>query len=197
MKALIATVLLSVQVIGCSSDLQVSAISRGNQAAIESVDRLSAREGETVVVTGKNLSGDLQAYVNGAVAEIEKIDATTVKIKMPPDMDPGLVKISFKNKERLVGSVTVMNSDSVESMAPASIPLANVCDSFIVKTEKGDLARGLATCAKVPTCTYEGQLDCVTSGKYAAIEKSTIPSKVSAGKSLLGIPGESTATCNE
>lgn len=195
MKAVLIALLI-MTTSACDSALNVSGGESGAKIAIDGFDRLSAKPGETVTVTGANLTDDLQVSVNGKPATFRRIDEKSGTIEMPSDIDPGLLKVSFSFKSKKLTSITLMNGNSIDNMSTLNIPLDNICNSFIVKIADGELARGKASCnGAQAVCSRDGQTDCKTNAAFPAVAKAGLAAKVLAGKTLAGVSGQASANC--
>lgn len=182
----------------CESSLSVSSGSQKSGTSIGGLDRLSAKPGEVVTVTGANLTDDIEAMVNDKPAKFTRIDDKTGTIEIPADVDPGLLNVSFSAKDKAIVSLPIMNGNSVDKMLPVSVPLNRICDSYIVKNESGDLSRGYANCnGQKVLCGVSGQSRCTTTDEFPAVVKGDLASKVLAGKSLFGVDGEAESTCED
>lgn len=183
---------------GCNGSLSVSNGLPGRTVAIEGLDRLSAKPGEVVTVKGTNLTDDIEVLVNGQPATFHRIDDKSGTVEMPLDMEPGLVRISFSRKSKPIGNIPLMNGDSVDALTPTTVPLESICDSYVIKTQAGELARGKAACTRQQTlCEQEGQTDCKTTASFPAVVKADLASNILEGQTLAGVNGTATPTCDD
>jgi hypothetical protein len=199
MKTAFAMTLAMIAATACNSPLAVSGNDPTKTATINSLDQLSAKPGDELTIKGTNLSEGIEVLVNNVPANFHRIDSKSATVEIPPNVDPGLIKITFSDRGKQVGAVTVMNSNSIEAMSRISIPLDNICDSYIVKDDSGDLARGKAKCNLLQNlCTTEGQTGCTTSADVPSAAKSHIASSVLQGQTVAGVSGTAVlpATCN-
>jgi hypothetical protein len=194
MMSVIITTIFMIILSGCNSSLSVSD-SQASKPTIDGLDRLSAKPGDVVTVTGTKLTDDIKVFVSGKPASFHRVDSKSGTIEIPADIDPGLLKVTFAAKNKTITSLPIMNTNSIEAMSTLTVPLENICDSFIVKNESGDLAKGKANCIKQQTlCKTEGERDCKTTADFPAVAVTHVASKVIAGKEVAGVSGE--AACN-
>lgn len=188
---------LSAFLTNCNNSLSVSGDMKSKTTSIQSFDRLSAKPGEIVTVSGTNLTDDLDVLVNGIPAVFHRIDSKSGTVEMPATMEEGMVRITFSRKSKAIANIPLMNGNSVESMTPTTVPLDSVCDSYIIKTASNDLARGKANCSRQGTlCTQEGQSDCKATENFPAVVKVDLADKIVEGQSMAGVAGTATADCN-
>lgn len=194
---LVKTVPLLAFLAACNDSLSISGGERVGKVVIENPDQLSAKPGEVVTIHGSNLTEGIEAFVNGQPVPFQRVDLNTATIEMPASLDPGILKVTFSLKSKVITNISLMNGNSIESMKSVLIPLESVCDSFIVKNAEGDLARGKANCANQQNvCSESGQSDCKTTANFPAVKKSSLASKVLEGQTIAGVSGEASATCD-
>lgn len=182
----------------CDSTLNVSGGGGSSGTSIGGLDRLSAKPGEVVTITGTNLTDKIEVIVNDKPAKFTRIDSKTGTVEIPADVDPGLLYVSFSVNNKAIVSLPIMNGNSVDKMLPVSVPLNSICDSYIIKNESGDLSRGYANCkGQKVLCGTSGQSRCSTTDEFPAVVKGDLAGKILAGKSLIGVNGEAEASCSD
>lgn len=194
---MIFKLLLLITLTACNNSLSVSSGQRAGTTSIN-LDRLSAKPGEVITITGTNLTDDLEVLVNGEPAVFHRIDDKTGTIEMPADMESGLVRVSFSRKSKSVATIPLMNGNSVDTLSPMTVPLESICDSYIIKTAENELVRGKADCTRRQTiCSEEGQSDCKTTANVPAVVKADLADKVVEGQTVAGVSGNATAACED
>lgn len=198
MLGTINKMLLLLILTACNNSLSVTNDLSTTGISIKGLDRLSAKPGEIVTVTGSNLTDDIEVLVNGTPAKFQRIDNKSGTIEMPADLEAGLVRITFSRKSKPISSLPLMNGNSIENMSPTTAPLDSICDSYIIKTENGELARGNANCkGEQALCQQDGQSECTTTADFPAVVKDGLATKVIEGQSVAGVNGTATADCDD
>ena len=121
--------------VSCESELMVSAPG-APVSAITGLDRLSVKPGDEVVVSGRNLTTKITVDVGGKLADLKLSDKKSGSFILPDDTSSGLVEVIFKKGEIRLATFPLLNSDNLEDIPISVVPLASVCDSYIVKDKK-------------------------------------------------------------
>ena len=177
------------QLVSCESELMVSAPG-APVSAITGLDRLSVKPGDEVVVSGRNLTTKITVDVGGKLADLKLSDKKNGSFVLPDDTTPGLVQVVFKKGEVNIATFPLLNGDSLEDVPTSVVPLASVCDSYIVKDKNGDLQRGEAKCGEqLPVCTSDGETNCKATDDVPGAVKTGLAAKILIGQTVAGVSG--------
>ena len=178
--------------VSCESELMVSSPGKP-VSAITSLDRLSVKPGDEVVVSGRNLTTKITVDVGGKLADLKLSDKKNGSFILPDDTSPGLVQVVFKKGEISIATFPLLNGDNLEEVPISVVPLASVCDSYIVKDKNGDLQRGEAKCGEqLPVCTSDGETNCRATDDYPVSQKAGLAAKILIGQTVAGVSGAAT-----
>lgn len=175
----------------CQNSFDVSGdLFRQKKAVIKSLNLLSARPKDEVIVTGTNLSNNLEVSVNDKPVVFRLTGSNSGTFVVPMDFGMGVQAVEFKLRGRIIAKFPLVNAASVESLPTLSISRKDVCDTYIFKTPEGELVKGASRCG-YPTvdCVKDGQTDCKASEKFPAIAKSKFPGNTQGGQITSGVSG--------
>lgn len=189
-KILTMTILVAMQ-IACDGGLYVSGASAlKKKVVVESLSLLAANPKDEVVISGKNLTKDLEVTVNGSPVAFNLKDSTSDSFIVPDDLGLGIQAIVFAYKGNAVGKFPLMNAASVESLPTLSISPDSVCNTFIFKDPLGKLMKGKGNCDDVITvCTRDGQTHCKAVAGLPAVSKVNVAAKILSGQLAGGVNG--------
>ena len=162
-------------------------------SAIVGLDRLSVKPGDEVIVSGRNLTKSITVDIGGVPAELQLTDKKSASFVLPVDSSPGLVQVVFKKGEIRLASFPLLNGDDLENVPISAVPLASICDSYIVKDKNGNLQRGEAQCGEaLLLCTRDGETNCKANDDAPSALKGDLAAKVLTGQTVAGVAGTAT-----
>ena len=177
------------QLMSCESELYVNP---GPQTVVSvtGLDRLSAKPGEEVKVTGRNLTSRLAVDVEGKSVDLKVSDAKNGSFALPADIATGFVQVTFRKDETVLAKFPLVNGDTPDTTMTIAAPANLICSDMIFKDAQGELTRGERNCSETPApCTRDGQTDCLATEDAPSALKTGLNAKVLSGQTVAGVSG--------
>lgn len=213
-------ILLSVLVVGCSGGKKKggggsapqSAVDPGGsvsggggggsatQVTVERISPITAKPGETLMVTGKDFSADMvvqgvftlsdgSTKQSDLVPSLTSGGSTSATFTMPDGVGLGLRDLKFMQGVVEVGSFKLV-ADTADNSLPIIIDdQAQICSSKTYIDANGDQKTGTKNCSSPVACSADGAVGCVTTADFPAAAKADAASKILSGQSVAGVSG--------
>lgn len=201
----------------CSADLGVQVTQANIKPCvgdhcpvIQSYRPIAAYVGETVVASGEGFKPEISILIAGQAVTIEYISDQEARFVMPEGR-PGLLKVDLSLDRLSLVSPKLyrLSKDNLFSTASQS----EVCDGQSFYNINGELVTGTKKCdanssdvtvnenmlssefvsdsitGSIPTCSNEGESDCILRDSFAAGSNLSIADKLVSGHTVLGVNG--------
>ncbi len=155
------------------------------------LDRLAARAGDTVKISGKNLDTqkDLEISIGAVRIPLSINPDGTAEFKMPEGISPGMGDIKLVSKTLGDLGQATMLAD------PGDFPISTmavdeVCKDKKYRNAKGEITVGTKDCGSLPLCSANGQVGCATSSTFMSVSTTElVPAVVKSGTIVGGVTG--------
>ncbi|RZJ52058.1 MAG: hypothetical protein EOO45_32185, partial [Flavobacterium sp.] len=162
------------------------------RSTVLSMDSLTASASGSVGFSGKNLSSNLTAEINGSSALVTIINAKQGTIQFPANLDAGLITVEFFENGNSIGKMPMVNAENIDLIPDVAIPAASICDDVLFKDASGELSKGLRQCG-TPYLNCSGSLssDCIASDNFPAVDKANVllAANIKNGVVIAGVTG--------
>ncbi|MBC7659610.1 MAG: hypothetical protein H7249_07870, partial [Chitinophagaceae bacterium] len=142
-------------------------------AVVLSFDRIAADKNESVLVTGKNLDKDIKIEMNGVPVDFQIVSKSKGSFVIPADAPEGLTDVKFTKSKKSLGLLPLVIGSSADNIPVMTVSSSSVCSDIIYKDKTGTLTRGERPCGDKPTCSKDGQIDCLAVANFPAVDKRT------------------------
>ena len=161
-----------------------------SQPTISGLSQVTAKPGDEVAVTGKNLTSKIKVKVNGEAADFTLQDITRGSFILPADTAEGMVAVAIMLNSKTLSTYSLLNGDPSAAVS-AIIPSASTtCSDVIYKDATGELVRGERNCGEtLVACTTDGQTNCAATDEVPGALKSGLAAKVLTGQTVAGVSG--------
>ncbi|RYZ58816.1 MAG: hypothetical protein EOP07_05840, partial [Proteobacteria bacterium] len=162
------------------------------RSSVVAMDSLTAKASETIGFSGKNLSSNLTAKINGSEAILTIVDSKHGSIQFPANLDAGLITIEFFESGNSIGKMPMVNAANIDLVPEVPIAAENICDDVLIKNAEGELSKGLRQCGTpYLNCSASLSSDCIASDNFPALDKATVlvAGNIKNGVVIAGVTG--------
>jgi len=201
MRGIAIPLTLTLSIGGCKSQLkaELTQPSESAQAASDSpsdivLTPVAAKPGETVAVTGKNLTAPAFVTIDQERIGIQIISSAHGQFVMPNGVKDGIHLVSFSFGKNEVKDI------ALASPGQSGLPVFSGTQDHICSDEQyinatGQVTNGTKIChsqapSAVPACTEDGQVGCLANATFVAVRAaSLVPGNIKNGILMGGTTG--------
>ena len=113
-KSLLTLALLNL-IFSISCQKKIAKIYDSNQSStsmanLASLDRFYAKAGDEIILNGTNLTPDINVKIKQNIVSLTLIDATSAKLVLPAQLDPGINQLTFRWQGKTLGRLPLVNA---------------------------------------------------------------------------------------
>jgi hypothetical protein len=163
------------------------------ESEIFALNRLSAQEGDTVTVSGANLTDGMMVRIGDTNVMLSKKSSSIATFVMPEINDSAYVRARFYSEGNAALNVFTIVSGAEAKVIPViDSDDGLICSDITYKNSKGEMKSGKRNCSKgLPACTSDGQSACIATSSFPSANLSAIKAKTSDFKSTVKLAGVS------
>lgn len=176
---------------GCSSDLQVSSLAKADSTKVDSLDKVSSNSGDSISVSGTNLTADVIVKIEGQNIPLTVISGDRATFVLPASVTDSVNYVEFWKNDILINKIPLLVGDA--KVPTLAMPASSMCQDIIFKNTEGTIERGARVCdvtaTVLPACSSDGQTGCQANEDFPAVVKADVAAKVVQGSTLVGVAG--------
>ena len=145
---------------------------------------------EDITVNGKYFKSTMTVASNSAdIEDLKVLDSNTLKFKLASNTTFGEVGITLSTDE-VSQDMNLFYVGSTTDYPIINLDPEDVCSGQQYYDKMGTLQLGEKDCGAPGNCTIDGEIGCVTSSAYPAVDVTTVvSSSIVQGQSILGVSG--------
>ncbi len=146
---------------------------------------------DTVSITGINLKSNMKLTLDDAPLELSKQSAKEIAFEFPASNSSKVVELKIFHNDVLISRHKLLQpEENLNSVSELAADL--VCTGVSFSNISGETLLGSKNCVTdgvAPTCSKEGEVDCLTTSDFPAIDRAKVEESLPLVRSTVSIAG--------